>query len=364
MRPAFLHSHLASARLVSVLWVRVEDMQPLVLSRDPSILDDLARLAAGAGVQPDVRGDATSALASWATAPLVLVGDDLLPEMLAVSPPRHSAVVVVCRAPGPETFRLALEVGAISVAELPSAEGHLAALLADVEEAPARGLVLGVVGGAGGAGTSTLACALGQVAGLSGPALVLDTDPLGSGLDRLLGLDEVAGVRWDDLAASAGRLGSRSLREAVPRQDGVGVLTWASGPAALPSVSTTRDVLSAGRRGHDLVVLDLGRPTGALFAELVARCDLVLVVTPSTVSGVVSTMRVISPLTDASHLRLALRRGSVSAAELEATTGVRIGLEVPHQRGLAEAVDLGLGPLRGRRSPLRRAVSEFLAEVA
>jgi len=339
-------------------------MQPLVLSRDPSILDDLARLAAGAGVQPDVRGDPVSALAAWSSAPLVLVGDDLLPELVAISPPRQAGVVVVCRAPGAATFRLALEVGASSVAELPSAEGHLAALFADVEEAPARGLVLGVIGGAGGAGASTLACALGQVAGLTGPALVLDTDPLGSGLDKLLGLDEVPGVRWDDLAASAGRLGSRSLREAVPRRDGVGVLTWAPGPAALPSLSIVRDVLAAGRRGHNLVVLDLARPAGAVSAELMARCDVVLVVTPSSISGVVSTMRVLSPLTDSSHLRLAPRRGAVSASELAATTGVRVGLEVPHQRGLAEAVDLGLGPLRGRRSPLRRAVSEFLAEVA
>ncbi|HXH81129.1 septum site-determining protein Ssd [Nocardioides sp.] len=343
-------------------------MQPLVLTRDPSLLDDLARLAAGAGVRPEVRSDAVSALASWASAPLVLVGDDLLPDLVAVSPPRRAGVVVVCRDPGSATFRLALDVGASSVAELPSAEAHLAALFADVEEIPTQGLVLGVIGGAGGVGASTLACALGQVAGLTGPSLVLDTDPLGPGLDRVLGLDEVPGVRWDDLAASAGRLGSRSLRDAVPRRDGVGVLTWTSagtsGSAALPPVSTLRDVLAAGRRGHHLVVLDIARLSGAVSAELMARCDLVLVVTPSSIGGVVSTMRVLASLSDTSHLRLAPRRGPVSASELSATTGVRIGLEVPHQRGVDEAVDLGLGPVRGRRSRLRRAVSEFLAEVA
>ena len=339
-------------------------MQPLVLSRDPSILDDLARLAAGAGVQPEVRGDPLAALASWSAAPLVLVGDDLLPELVEVSPPRRSMVVVVCRVPGPATFRLALEVGASSVGELPSAEEHLAALFADVEEAPEDGLVLGVIGGAGGAGASTLACALGQVGGLVGPALVLDTDPLGSGLDRLMGMDETPGVRWDDLAASAGRLGSRSLREAVPRREGAGVLTWTSGSTCQPSLSTLRDVLAASRRGHSLVVLDLARLSGALSAELMSRCDLVLVVTPSTVSGVVSTMRVLASLADTSHLRLAPRRGAVSASELSAATGMKLGLEVPHQRGLAEAVDLGLGPVHGRRSPLRRAVTGFLAEVA
>jgi secretion/DNA translocation related CpaE-like protein len=328
------------------------------------LLDDLARLAAGAGVQLEVRGDPLGALASWSSAPLVLVGDDLLPELVEVSPPRRSGVVVVCGVPGSATFRLALEVGAISVAELPTAQEHLSALLADVEEDPEQGLVLGVIGGAGGAGASTLACALGQIGGLAGPVLVLDTDPLGAGLDRLMGMDETPGVRWDDLAASAGRLGSRSLREAVPRREGVGVLTWTPGATHQPSLPTLRDVLAAGRRGHSLVVLDLARLAVALSAEMVSRCDLVLVVTPSSVSGVVSTMRVLAPLADTSHLRLAPRKGEVSASELSAATGLRIGLEVPHQRGLAEAVDLGLGPVHGRRSPLRRAVSEFLAEVA
>ena len=339
-------------------------MQPLLLTRDPSIIDDLARLAAGAGVQLEVSHDPTSALPSWSAAPLVLIGDDLLAALVQVAPPRRSGVVVVCRTPGAAIFRLALEIGAISVAELPSAETHLAALLADVEEVPAQGLVLGVIGGAGGVGASTLACALGQVAGRSGSALVLDVDPLGPGLDRVLGLDDVPGVRWDDLVASAGRLGSRSLREAVPRRDGAGVLTWGPGSTDALPLSMLRDVLAAARRGHRLVVLDLPRLAGPMSVELMSRCDLVLVVTPSSIGGLVSTMRLLSPVVDTSRLRLAPRSGSVSVRELTATTGLGIALEVPHQRGLGEAVDLGLGPARGRRSRLRRAVSEFLAEVA
>lgn len=339
-------------------------MQPLVLTRDPSLLDDLSRLAAGAGVQLEVCGDAVGALASWAGAPLVVIGDDVLAEVAAVVPPPRAGVVVVSHAPATEVFRLALDVGASSVVELPAGETHLGALLADVEEAPGRGLVIGVVGGAGGAGASTLACALGQVAGRAGPALVIDTDPVGPGLDRLLGLDETAGVRWGDLASSAGRLGSRSLREAVPRRDGVGVLTWAAGAATTPPLSTLRDVLAAGQRGHSLVVLDLARQAGELSLELMARCDLVLAVTPATVSGIASTLRLVEPMADTSRFRLATRRGAVAARDLTAATGVAVAFEVPEQRGLAEAVDLGLGPVRHRRTPLGRAVSQFLAEVA
>lgn len=339
-------------------------MQPLVLTRDPTLLDDLARLAAGAGVQLDVRGDPVGALASWSLAPLVVVGDDLVVDVAAIAPPHRAAVVVVSHAPATEVFRHALDLGASSVVELPASEAHLSALFADVEEAPGRGLVIGVVGGAGGAGASTLACALGQIGGLAGPALVIDTDPVGPGLDRLLGLDETAGVRWDDLATSAGRLGSRSLREAVPRRDGVGVLTWAAGVATVPPLSTLRDVLAAGQRGHSLVVLDLARQSGSLSAELMARCDLVLAVMPATVSGVASTLRLVKPMADTSRVRLATRRGTVPPRDLTAATGVAVAFEVPEQRGLAESVDLGLGPVRHRRTPLGRAVAEFLAEVA
>ncbi len=339
-------------------------MQPLVVTRDPLLLDDLARVAAGAGVQFDVRGDPVAALATWSSAPMVVIGDDLVAEMAGVGPPARSEVVVVCRSADQATFRWALEVGAGAVIELPVAEAHLGAMFADADEAPARGLVLGVVGGAGGSGASTLACALGQVGGRSAPTLVIDTDPLGPGLDRLLGLDDIPGVRWGDLTTTAGRLGSRSLREAVPRRDGVGVLTWHPGAAASPTASVLRDVLAAGQRGHRLVVLDLARHTEVLSEELMARCDLILAVTPSSVAGVASTLRLLSLICDTSPMRLATRRGPVSAADLSAATGLPVAMEVPEQRGLAEAVDLGFGPIRGRREPLGRAAASFLAAVA
>ncbi len=342
-------------------------MQPLVLTRDPVLLDDLARLAAGAGVRLDARADPVGALVSWSAAPLVLVGDDVVAEVAAVAPARRDGVVVVSRGAATEVFRLALDLGATSVLELPAAEAHLGVLLADVEEAPVRGVVIGVVGGAGGAGASTLACALGQVGGRAGPTLVIDTDPVGPGLDRLLGLDETPGVRWDDLARSAGRLGSRSLREAVPRRAGVGVLTWTAGAATSPPLSTLRDVLAAGQRGHSVVILDLARQAGVVSAELMARCDWVLAVVPATVSGVASTVRLVGQAQhggDPTRLRLATRRGAVAARDLAAATGVPVALEVPEQRGLAESVDLGLGPVRHRRAPLGRAVAAFLDEVA
>ena len=65
---------------------------------------------------------------------------------------------------GDDIFSVALALGAESVAELPRSESWLVEVLTDAgDRAPRRGLTVGVVGGSGGAGATTFACALGQV---------------------------------------------------------------------------------------------------------------------------------------------------------------------------------------------------------
>lgn len=356
-------------------------MHPLLLTRDQALVDEVARLSAAAGVRPEVYDDPLAALAAWPGAALVLVGADLVAEVAAARPGRRDGVHVLGWAPSDGVFRAALTIGAGTVGELPACEGWLVDLLADSEEAPGRGRTIGVIGGAGGAGASTFACALGQVAAARGPTLLVDTDPLGPGLDRMLALESAAGVRWGDLASSSGRLGARALREAVPRSvGGLGVLTWSSGAVVEPDAVVVREAVAAARRGHDLVVLDLARHGTALVDELVARCDRLLVVLPATLAGVASTVRLLDRLgsaptgssrpasttgfTAASTAVLAVRRGGVAWQDVERATGLQVAVEVPEQRGLAEAVDLGLGPVRHRRVPLARAARQVLGEVA
>lgn len=336
-------------------------MQPLLLSRDPALLDEVARLAAAAGASPQVVGRPLAALPSWASAPVVLVGADLVEEVAGAAPPPRSGVHVVGWSAPDGVFRAALAIGADAVVELPDDAERLVELLTDVGESPARGEVIGVVGGAGGVGATTLACALAQVGAWSGPALVLDTDQLGPGVDQLLGLESVAGVRWDDLSGSAGRLGSRSLREAVPSRAGLGVLTWRGARADPPEPALLREALSAARRGHELVVVDLARHGGERTVELAARCDRLLVVTPATVAGAAATARLLGLLGDGAGRGLVVRDGTVGWADLERATGVPVVGTAPRQRGLAEAFDLGLGPVRHRRVPLARAARSLLA---
>jgi secretion/DNA translocation related CpaE-like protein len=170
-------------------------MPVLLLTRSTSVHDAVVPLCAAAGVGAEVSAEPALVLGAWAAADLVLVGCDVVEEVVALAPPRRAGVHVVGLAPDDGVFRSALVLGASSVIDLPSASGWLVDALADVGERASPGRVVGVVGGAGGAGATTLACALAQSHATRAPTLLVDTDPLGPGLDRLLGVEDCAGVR-------------------------------------------------------------------------------------------------------------------------------------------------------------------------
>jgi len=325
---------------------------PLFVTADESLLEELLRLAAAAGTTPEVAHDVPAALRAWSKAPLVLVGEDLAVPLARAAPTRRDAVFVVLTAPVPDrVFQVALALGAESVAELPRSEGWLVERLTDVvDSGPARGLTIGVVGGSGGSGATIFACALAQVAARSGPSVVIDADPLGPGADRILGLDLADGVRWDALGHTTGRLSARALRDSLPRRDGVAALSWYPGPQPRRlQPFSAREALSAARRGHDTVVLDLPRASDPLVDEIASRCDQVLVTVVTTVAGVAAAMRLCRRFPDPGALGLVVRGPAMDDETLARAVGSPVLQRMGDQRGLAESIDLGLGPVRSRR---------------
>ena len=337
---------------------------PLLVTRDETLHQELLRLAAAAGVLPDLARDGPTALGGWTAAPVVLLGADLLDELAEIGPPRRRGVHVVAWGPVSDAvFRAAVAVGAEHVSELPRAESWVVELLTDLDETSA-GLVLGVVGGSGGAGASVFACALGQVAARSGPAAVIDLDPLGARLDRVLGCEELPGVRWDAMAQTSGRLSARSLRSALPRRAGLGVLTWPPGWAGELPAEAARQVLAAAQRGHDVVVVDLPRGVDPVVVETAIRCDHLFLVVTTTLLGISSATRLCAALPAGPTMSVVARRAGIDAREAAALVGLPLTAEMGDQRGLAEAVELGAGPVRARRGPLARAAGEALRVAA
>ena len=109
-----------------------------------------------------------------------------------------------------------MSAGAQHVISLPEGESWLVGALSDAAEGYRRkGSVLAVVGGRGGAGASVLAAAVAVRAAADGdPVLLVDCDPLGGGLDLVLGAEDAAGPRWPELTLAAA--GCRPPRCARP----------------------------------------------------------------------------------------------------------------------------------------------------
>lgn len=343
---------------------RPDPHAPLLATADPHLAAEVARIAAGVGSTPVLVEDTGALLRAWHGPPLVMLGTDLVELVATVRPQRRAGVVLVSAGPvPPDLLRPALDLGVGEVAELPAARSWLTARLDDLGAGASEGRVIGVLGGAGGAGATTFAGALGQVGALRGTVLAVDTDPLGPGLDRVLGLEHVDGVGWETLASSHGRLSARDLREAVPRSGPLGVLTWRGGGVArLPGADQLLEVVDAARRGHDLVVLDV--PRGGEHREaLLARCDLQVVVSPTTIAGTAATLRACAGLDDPARAGLLLHGRDAECSGVARATGLPVLATMSPQKGLDESVDLGLGPVRNRRGPLGRAALAVLERV-
>ncbi|MDT0200552.1 septum site-determining protein Ssd [Nocardioides sp. AE5] len=337
---------------------------PLIISRDQALLDELARLCAAAGVSPDIVGDPAAALGGWGNASLVLVGVDLAAEVAAIEPGRRAGVHLIGwgRLPD-EVFRVALTLGVENVAELPRSDSWVLEVLAESgERLDLDAVTIGVVGGSGGAGATTFACALAEIAAHRTPTCLLDLDPLGPGVDTVLGMERSEGVRWDALQQSTGRLGARAFRESLPRRNDLGVLTWGSGATTADAQPfAVRAALSAAVRGHGVVVLDLPR-TGDLAEEVMARCQHLVVVTRATVPGLASAARFVERALTSGPLAQVVRGTGIGAAEAARVVGAPVITVMGDQRGLDEAIDLGQGPIKSRRSVLAKAAESVLAD--
>ncbi|MFF0276060.1 septum site-determining protein Ssd [Streptomyces sp. NPDC094447] len=341
---------------------------PLIVTEDLGLLDDLLRLCAAAGVEPEVHHRVPEGRAGWTDPPLVLVGDDAAARCRGAA--RRPGTVLVGRdRDDPGVWRLAVEIGAECVLRLPDAEGVLVDRIADAAEGAGRPApTVGVVGGRGGAGASTLACGLALAAARAGrPALLVDGDPLGGGLDVLLGGEREEGRRWPDFAASKGRLAGGALEESLPSVRGVRVLSWGREPAAPVPPEAVRSVLAAARRRGGVVVVDLPRGADPAAVEAQAQLDVGLLVVPGELRAVAAAHRVAATLATGVRDLRAVVRGPYAAGldERWVADALRLPLvgELPYDPGIVADQDAGVPPGAEPRGPLGRFCDAFWARA-
>ncbi|MBB5787592.1 septum site-determining protein Ssd [Jiangella mangrovi] len=341
--------------------------RPLVVTRDDDLLDDLLRVAAAASVEVEVAGRPESVRSRWSQGPMVVVGDDESALLTELSLPRRPGVLLVGGRDGdPDVWRRGVALGAEQVLFLPDDESWLAGRLADAAEGGSgEAVVVGVMGGRGGAGASVLATGLAVTASRTGLSVILaDLDPLGGGLDLVLGAEEVTGLRWPDLADSKGRLGARALQSELPGRHGLAVLSWDRGDLLTLAPDAAGAVLAAARRACDLVVLDLPRWPDPAAEQAIGLCSSVLLVVPAEVRAVAAAARVAVGLTTlAADVRVVTRGPSssgLSGPDVAAALGLPFGVHLAAEPRLAAQLDRGDPPGLDEKGPLVQGCGTLL----
>lgn len=344
--------------------------RPLVVTADPLVLDDVLRLAATAGAEVDVAADAGAARAGWERAPLVVVGPDAAVGCTRRGLPRRDGVILLGNdLDDAGVWQLAVEVGAEHVVFLPDAERWLVERMSDAaEHAGGDGAVVAVVGGRGGAGATTLACALAVTSARRGHStLLVDGDPLGGGIDLVFGGEGDRGLRWPDLGATRGRVPAAALAGALPRMSDLSVLSWDRGDATSLPAEAVQAVLAAGRRASELVVVDLPRTVDDCGRAVLAHATSTLLIVPAEVRAAAAASRVASTLGLLCHdLRVVVRGPSPSGLDggaIARALGLPLAGEVRAETGLEVALERGEPPARRGRGSLAVLCGRLLDEL-
>ncbi len=343
----------------------------LLVTQDHELLDAVLRLAAATGVSLDVAHESVAARRCWARAPLVVVAYDMLGPLAAAGLPRRPAVLIVGRQRPDETvWQHAVAIGAEQALLLPDAESVLLDRLAESAEPRTAARAVGVIGGQGGAGASVLAATLACGAARRGLApLLVDADPLGGGLDLVVGAEAEPGLRWPDLTAVRGRLQGTRLRESLPELDGLWVLSHVRGDSATrPSVDSVRAVVDGGRRGFDLVVVDLPRHFDESSTAALCSCDVVLIVVRDQLRAVAAAAVVAEAVGRcAADVRVVVRtqgRSGLGVNAVASGLGLPCAGEMPHLPSLVRDLDAGVPPGRASHNRLGRLRDKLLDELA
>ncbi len=322
-------------------------MYVLIVSSDADLLDDLLRLAAAADVEARVESDPARARSAWRDATLVVAGADSAAELAGCSPPRRPDVILVSAEPAGDVYRQAVDIGAQDVAVLPADQTRLVERMAAAAEPNARAKTVGVIGGRGGAGASVLSAVLARSAAARGiRTLLVDGDPLGGGIDLVLGAEGAPGARWSDYYDRRGRLSSTALHDSLPAHNGLAVLSWHRGAVEPISAETMRSVLDAAVRGYDLVITDLPRHLNPATTEALSTADTTLLVVPAEVRATVAADRVAD--TTRRHtrdLRLVVRGpGSLKATVIAESLRLPLAGTITTDRRLATTIERGDPP--------------------
>ena len=348
--------------------------RPLCITDDPNLLDEVLNVAADVGIDVEVAADPVTARRSYSIAPFVMIGDRSTGACARASLPRRSGVLLVTRDDRIDRLRpVARQLGAERVVRLPHGVDTLldrftAAADQEAETVLGDGRVVAVLGGRGGAGASVLAAGLAVTAGRAGlRALLVDADPLGGGVDLVLGWEELNGLRWPALADTKGSVDAPALVEALPSRGDLAVLSCARSDFDGLSVEAMASALEAGRMSRDLIVADLPRRLDEAAALALRAADRALLVVPAELRACAAAARVAAAASAHTEaLELIVRGpapGRLRTREIARALDMPVAGTLRPEPNLSRGLERGAPPAGSGRGPLAALCRRLIAEL-
>ena len=346
-----------------------QSARPLIITEDAELLDDLLRLCAAAGAEPEVAHDGRRPPGLGARA----AGPRRRRRARRSSGPRRRAVPMCSSSgtiPTTPTSGAGLELGADHVVFLPDAEAWLVDRIADADggrcprgadrrrhRRPRRrrrqhpGLRPGVHRDASRpshpcsstpirwAAASTCCSAARTRRGCAGPP-----SP-----NREAGSTATA------------------LDDSLPRLDALRVLSWDRGDVLTIPPAAMRAVLAAARRGRELVVVDLPRRLDEAATEALAGRTSGLLVVPAELRAAAAAGRVASDAGPGRPGSARRRSGARPRPDCPLRSSPLLGLplagEMPAEPRHRDALERGEPPAGAARGPLARFCGRILRQL-
>ena len=294
-------------------------------------------------------------MAAWTAASLRLVSTEVASRWPGIAP---GAAHLVGRSAA-ELSRCSAELG-LPVLPLPDETGRLAEAMAGVMVADSRrGQVIGLVGGSGGLGVSTLAVSLALAAAADGRrAAAVELAPHGGGLDLIVGGETEAGLRWGDLRGARGELGD--VMDRLPVVEGARVLSLTREEPGIVGASAVSAVVGSLARSADAVVVDVGSEAPP------EDCDTVLLMVGGDVRSVAGA-RMLAEELRLTPAGIVLRSGagrSLPTDVVARSLGAPCIGTIGDHRSLPRLGELGLPPTGQPARRYRRQVAAIWRAVA
>jgi len=250
----------------------------------------------GADGPPDTDWEVVQRLGAEHVAVLPAAEPWLVDQLAAVGAAGVGVTAAIMRSPARATTRAGSSTGmagVIGAAGARDSAGSTSPAATGTCGGPATGRVVAVLGGRGGAGASVLAGGLAVTAARHGlRTLLVDADPLGGGVDLVLGWESLDGLRWPALSQASGEVPAPALVEALPGRSELVILSWDRGEPMTVPPEAMLAALDAGRRGRDLTVVDLPRRLDESAMLALRAADQVYLVVPAELRACAAAARV------------------------------------------------------------------------